>query len=217
MFDLDGTLLDSLASIGTAMNEALASLSLPTHPLDSYRHFVGDGVRVLAERVLAKDQHARIDALLVAYRPRYRARQLDAPAYEGVHEMLAALSAKNIPLCVLTNKPDDLAVEIVSALFHETRFAIVRGEREGVAKKPDPTQALELARALDVEPQRCWFIGDTPTDIATAKNAAMHPVAVLWGFRGRDELAQAGANVLISEPMELVRMIDRSSSAADEA
>jgi|LNFM01.1.fsa_nt_gb phosphoglycolate phosphatase len=209
LFDLDGTLLDSLASIGTAMNEALASLSLATHALDAYRHFVGDGVRVLAERVLAESARHRVDELLSAYRPRYRARQLEAPAYDGVREMLAALGARGVPMSVLTNKPDDLAIEIVRSLFDQTRFVVVRGERDGVPKKPDPTQALELARAMDVEPGRCWFVGDTPTDVRTARNAGMQAIAVLWGFRGHDELEQAGASVFVSSPMALVALADR--------
>ncbi|MBL8681676.1 MAG: HAD family hydrolase [Myxococcales bacterium] len=213
LFDLDGTLLDSLASIGVAMNEALASLGLPTHPIDAYRRFVGDGVRVLAERVLAPEQHHHIAALLAAYRPLYRARQLDAPAYDGIFEMLSALEAAGIPMCVLTNKPDDLALEIVGALFRETRFVVVRGEREGVPKKPDPTQALELAAAVGVEPASCWFVGDTPTDIATAKNAGMRPIAVLWGFRGRDELERAGAETLVDAPAALVRLALSASSS----
>jgi phosphoglycolate phosphatase len=206
LFDLDGTLLDSLASIGLAMNDALESLALPPHPIDAYKHFVGDGVRVLAERVLAPVEHHRVDELLVAYRPRYRARQLDAPAYEGVRVMLDALGALGISQSVLTNKPDDLAREIVASMLAGVPFAHVRGEREGGPKKPDPAQALEIARAVNATPERCWFIGDTPTDVHTARNAGMQCIAVLWGFRGRDELELAGAEVFVAHPSEIVAL-----------
>lgn len=211
LFDLDGTLLDSLASIGTAMNDALASLSLPTHPLQSYNHFVGDGVRVLAERVLARSDQHHVEALLRAYRPLYRARQLEAPAYDGVHAMLATLQARGVSLSVLTNKPDDLAREIVATVFGSVRFDVVRGELPGGSKKPDPAQALQIASQINASPERCWFIGDTPTDVHTARNAGMPCVAVLWGFRGRDELAAAGATVFVHAPSEIVALYEQSS------
>jgi phosphoglycolate phosphatase len=209
LFDLDGTLLDSLHSIATAMNEALEALGLPTHPIEAYKHFVGDGVRTLAERVLPANAQDRIESLLAAYRPRYRARQLEAPAYEGVHAMLEALASRGIALSVLTNKPDDLAGEIVRSLFRSIPFAVVRGERVGGPKKPDPTQALAIAHALGLAPSQCWFVGDTPTDVRTARNAGMPCVAVLWGFRGREELANAGATVFVDYPRELVALYDR--------
>ncbi|MFO0557938.1 MAG: HAD family hydrolase [Polyangiales bacterium] len=210
LFDLDGTLLDSLASIATAMNEALAALSLPEHPIEAYKHFVGDGVRVLAERVLPASEQHRIEALLAEYKPRYRARQLEAPPYEGAHAMLEALASRGISLSVLTNKPDDLAGEIVRSLFASIPFAVIRGELAGGTKKPDPTQALEIARAVDVAPSQCWFVGDTPTDVRTARNAGMPCVAVLWGFRGREELSSSGATVFIEHPRELVALYDTS-------
>ncbi len=207
LFDLDGTLLDSLASIATAMNEALDSLSLATHPLDAYRHFVGDGVRTLAERVLGPTQLSHTEALLEAYRPRYRARQLEAPLYDGVSDMLAAFARRGIPMAVLTNKPDDLAREIVAALLPSSLFAIVRGEHAKGPKKPDPAQALEIAAVMGAAPERCWFVGDTPTDVRTAQNAGMLPIAVLWGFRPREELEASGATVFVSHPRELPELL----------
>lgn len=215
LFDLDGTLLDSLASIATAMNEALASLSLPQHSIEAYKHFVGDGVRVLAERVLAPSELPRVDELLTAYRPRYRARQLEAPPYDGVHAMLSAFVSRGVSLSVLTNKPDDLAGEIVRSLFADVPFAVIRGELGAGSKKPDPTQALAIARDVRADPARCWFIGDTPTDVSTARNAGMQCVAVLWGFRGRDELASAGATVFVERPSALVALFDGAPARAE--
>jgi len=214
LFDLDGTLLDSLASIASAMNEALAALSLAVHPIEAYKHFVGDGVRVLAERVLPASEQHRIDALLEEYKPRYRARQLEAPPYEGVRAMLADLVARGVSLSVLTNKPDDLAGEIVRSLFADVSFAVIRGERAGGSKKPDPTQALAIAREARAEPGQCWFVGDTPTDVHTARNAGMQCVAVLWGFRGRDELERAGASVFVEHPQQLVALLDEARAAS---
>jgi phosphoglycolate phosphatase len=208
LFDLDGTLLDSLGSIGTAMNDALARLSLPPHPLEAYRRFVGDGVRALAERVLSPGERHRADALIEAYRPLYRARQLEAPLYEGIMAMVGRVAAHGVPMAVLTNKPDDLAGEIVGALFAPGTFAITRGERADEPRKPDPTVALALARLMNARPARCWFVGDTPTDIETARAAEMLPVGVAWGFRSREELLAAGARVLVPTPADLVELLE---------
>jgi phosphoglycolate phosphatase len=207
LFDLDGTLLDSLDSIGTAMNDALAALSLPAHPLGAYRRFVGDGVRALAERVLAPEERHRADALIEAYRPLYRARQLHAPLYEGIETMVRGLASRGVAMAVLTNKPDDLAGEIVGALFAPGTFAVTRGERADEPRKPDPTVALALARAMKARPASCWFVGDTPTDMKTAIAAGMLPIGVAWGFRPEEELLASGARVMISRPGQLEELV----------
>lgn len=205
IFDLDGTLADSLGDIGGAMNEALVARGLPSHGLEAYRQFVGEGVEVLAHRAAPGLGPAGLPLLVEEYRARYAAR-IDAQTrpYEGVPAMLDGLVAAGLPLAVLSNKRDDFTLELVRRLFGRWPFVEVRGERVGVPRKPDPTAALELARALGVPPADCAFVGDTAIDIRTAVAAEMIPIGVLWGFRGADELHQAGARRLLSHPRELL-------------
>ena len=205
IFDLDGTLADSLSDIGGAMNEALLARGLSAHPLEAYRQFVGEGVEVLAQRAAPGLAPAAITGLVDAYRARYAAR-IDAQTrpYDGVPAMLDALVAARVPLAVLSNKRDDFTLELVRRLFGRWPFADVRGERVGVPRKPDPTAALEIALSFGVPPADCAFVGDTAIDIRTALAAKMIPIGVLWGFRGADELRAAGARRLLSHPRELL-------------
>ncbi len=205
LFDLDGTLADSLGDIGGAMNEALAARGLPTHALEDYKGFVGEGVEMLARRAAVGLPEPQLKALVAEYRTRYGARiDSDTRPYEGVPAMLDALVAARVPMAVLSNKRDDFTVELVRRLFSSWPFVEVRGERERTPRKPDPTAALEIARALKVAPGECAFVGDTAIDIGTAVAAGMIPIGVLWGFRGKDELLAAGASRLLAHPRELL-------------
>ncbi len=205
IFDLDGTLADSLGDIGGAMNEALVAGGLPAHPLLAYHLFIGEGVDVLARRAAPMLEELHLKKLVDEYRERYAAR-IDAATrpYEGVSDMLDGLVAANVPLAVLSNKRDDFTVELVRRRFSRWPFRAVRGERVDVPRKPDPTAALEIASTLGVAPADCAFVGDTAIDMKTARAAGMLPVGVLWGFRGREELLEAGAKRLIAHPRELL-------------
>lgn len=207
IFDLDGTLADSIGDIGGAMNEALAARGLPTHSLDAYKRMVGDGVEMLAQRA---GQGAKVDLneLVAEYRQRYAHRiESDTRPYPGIPQMLDALVARGLTLAVLSNKRDDFTVELVRRQFSRWPFAQVRGEREGVPRKPDPTAALDIAKALNVAPADCAFVGDTPIDMNTAYAAGMVGIGVLWGFRPKDELQQAHARHLVAHPDELVALL----------
>lgn len=203
IFDLDGTLADSLADIGGAMNEALAARGLKAHPLEAYKGFVGEGVEQLALRAApaVTDQ----EALVAEYRARYAQRidQSTAP-YPGVPEVLNALFARGMKVGVLSNKRDDFTVELVKRQFSQWKFHDVRGERKGVPRKPHPQAALEIAQVLGVAPGETAFVGDTAIDMKTAVAAGMKAVGVLWGFRDRVELLGAGAQVLASNGEELL-------------
>jgi len=205
IFDLDGTLIDSIGDIGGAMNAALAAHGLPVHPIAAYNRFVGDGVQKLVERALGgRDELA--DAVLAEYRREYAERLLATTVpYPGVLDAVDALAERGIALAVLSNKPQPATQRIVAALF-PGRFRVVYGERAGVPRKPDPTAALEIATALGVAPAETAFVGDTAVDMRTAVAAGMHAVGVLWGFRGRDEIAGAGARALVTTAHELVAL-----------
>ena len=210
LFDLDGTLLDTLADIGGAVNTALASLGFPQHPLPAYRYFVGEGIEVLAQRVLPQDRRTDADvaACLAAINREYGAGLLvKTKPFDGIVEMLTQCARKKMKLAVVSNKPHDLALRSVAAHFAGDLFAAILGERKGVPTKPDPSIALEAAKILSVNNDHCIYVGDSGIDMQTAVNAGMYPVGVLWGFRDADELLACGAKTLITKPMDLLGLL----------
>ena len=219
LFDLDGTLADTLAAIAGVANFALARLGLPVHPLDAYRRFVGDGITLLAERVLPPGALARApslrDELLAVMRDRYATHVLDGVRlYDGVADTLAALQERGAALGVLSNKPDELTIKTIAGLGLADRFRAVRGQRDDVPRKPDPTAALDLVRELGATPREVLYVGDTATDMETARNARFPSVGVLWGFRDRAELEAAGARWIVAHPRELLAIWDGERDAA---
>ncbi|PTL83501.1 HAD family hydrolase [Vitiosangium sp. GDMCC 1.1324] len=215
LFDLDGTLLDSLHDIGAAMNHALATHGLPVHPLAAYRHFVGEGVRVLVSRAVPADQEALHEPVLAAYRAFYAEHMLDhTQPYPGIPEVLARLAGEGVKLAVLSNKPDAATRRLVAALLPDVRFGAVYGERAGVPRKPDPTAALGVAAELNVGPGDCAFVGDTAVDMETARAAGMYGVGVTWGFRDVEELQTHGARALARTSDELLQALFGALRAA---
>lgn len=204
IFDLDGTLVDSLRDISEAMDHVLDGLGLERRSPTEYERFVGDGARLLVRRSLG----ARVDLedeALAAFRARYLARLLvHTRPYPGVEELLASLAGHAIPTAVLSNKPHDATVKIVRALFADHPFTAVLGQRDEAPRKPDPTSAFEIARAMRLPTSEIVLLGDTPVDVATARAAGMIPIGALWGMRSRDELEAAGAAHLIETPAELL-------------
>lgn len=210
IFDLDGTLADTLDDLADAVNAVLDRHGFPPRPRDEYRRLVGEGARRLVERALPEAARQHTDAILDEFRAYYFAHLIvKTRPYGGVTELLGTLAEKRIPLGVVSNKPDEPTRRLVSALFPNVPFGVVLGERPGVPKKPDPAPALEAARALGRRPADCLFVGDTAIDMQTAAAAGMVGVGVLWGFRGRDELEAAGARALLSSPDELVALLDK--------
>lgn len=210
IFDLDGTLLDTLEDIAGAFNAVLEKRGLAVHPTDAYRHLVGDGPRVLTERALPEDRRdpETVEACLADYLEHYRNNSpVDVRPYPGVPELLDGLSRRNIPMAVVSNKVHEAAVGSVSALLSNWRFSPVYGFRQGVPKKPDPFMALAAAEQLDLPPERIAFVGDTAIDMLTARAASMIPVGALWGFRTEEELRDNGARVLLSYPPRLLDVI----------
>ena len=215
LFDLDGTLLDTLEDLATAANRALGTLGLPAHPTDAYRVFVGDGLRTLAERILPGEQRsaAQVDALVAAFEREYSRTWNERTApYAGVPEMLDRLTGDGYRLSVLSNKPDAFTRLCVEQLLPHWTFAPLYGQRPGVPKKPDPAAALAIAAELGLDPAEVLYLGDTATDMHTARAAGMAAVGVLWGFRSADELHAAGARHLITHPGELAPLLHPSSA-----
>lgn len=205
IFDLDGTLADTLRDIADAVNSVLASVGLPQHPMDAIRAFVGDGLPELCRRAVPPEHHDRIEQFVPRILEQYRLHDLDhTRLYDGVPELLDALTAQNIPLAVLSNKPDSATKRMVNALCGRWRFVAVEGFRDDASRKPDPRLALEIVSRMDAQPADVWMVGDSQADIATARAAGMVAVANTWGFRDRDVLAAAQPNFLIEKPADLL-------------
>jgi phosphoglycolate phosphatase len=208
IFDLDGTLVDSLGDLADSMNVALESMGLPTHPTESYRHFVGDGAVMLARRAVPPEvvDEAAIDELVRRMRHEYARRWTDSTRpFPGVPELLAELRRRGRKTAVLSNKPDSATQEIVRLLFGGFPFQTVRGASPDHPLKPDPTVALAICSDLRVDTSRTFYVGDTDVDMETGRRAGMVTVGVTWGFRGVDELRNAGAARIIHHPLELLR------------
>ncbi len=208
LFDLDGTLLDTIEDLADAMNGVLAELGLPTPSLDEHKFCVGDGVRNYIVRALPEERRDD-EALIARITPRYRQRYAAGWAcktrpYDGIADMLAGLGQRGLRLAVLSNKPDDFTREMVAHYFPDVAFEIVRGALPDVPLKPDPSSALALAEQMGLAPGRFLYLGDTATDMKTARGAGMFAVGALWGFRPREELQGAGAQALIAHPTELL-------------
>ena len=207
LFDLDGTLLNTLEDIADATNAALRQLGFPEYPLEPYKLFVGDGVETLIRRVLPT---AACTAPLIAQcatlmRAEYGQRwKMKTRPYEGVSELLDELTARGIKMAVLSNKPAAFTRLCVSELLARWEFAVVVGETPAVPKKPDPGGALQIARQLGLAPAEFVYLGDTNTDMQTAVGAGMFAVGALWGFRTPEELLANGAKLLITKPLELL-------------
>ena len=210
LFDLDGTLLDTLADLAAAVNAMLAEAGHPTHPVEAYRYMVGEGVEKLVTRALPE---ARRDPERVAAGVE-RMRQIYAQGwgrstrpYPGIPELVAELGRRGVPRAVLSNKPDDFTRLMVAHYFPAQPFALVRGALPGTPKKPDPTAAREIAAHFGLDPAYFLYLGDSATDMRTAVGAGMFPVGAAWGFRDRQEMLAAGARVVIDQPAQLLGLL----------
>lgn len=209
LFDLDGTLLNTLDDLADAANWVCAQNGWPRHPTEAYRYMVGNGIPKLVERFSPADQRspARLAAVLDQFTARYDAHKMDKTApYPGIPALLDELDRAGVRCAVFSNKADDLCGAILAHYFGPGRFAAVRGSRPGVPVKPDPSGLLELMRDLGAERASTLFAGDSDVDILTAHNAGLPAVGVLWGFRGEAELAAAGADCLAAAPKDILRL-----------
>ncbi|MDR2725912.1 MAG: HAD family hydrolase [Candidatus Adiutrix sp.] len=205
LWDLDGTLLYTLEDLGDSLNQALAEEGLPGHSYDDYRLMVGNGQRLLVTRALPEDRRdpEKVGRVYNGFTIRYRANQCrKSRPYPGVPELLAELKARGFKLAVLSNKNQDNTTAVVNHYFPGL-FEVAWGLSPQRPAKPDPTAALALAETLGLSPDRFIYLGDSAVDMKTAQRAGMWPVGVTWGYRGRAELAAAGAALLVDSPAEL--------------
>lgn len=194
LFDLDGTLLDTLDDLWDACNYALSAVGEPLRTREEVRRFVGNGIGKLMERAIPGGlEHPRFqEALAILQRYYGEHDQVKTKAYEGVLPLLELLKGEGYPLAIVSNKPD-ASVKALSALYFGETVSVAIGEREGVRRKPAPDTVLEALRLLDVDKSTALYVGDSEVDVQTARNAGLTCLSVTWGFRERDTLEAAGA------------------------
>ena len=210
IFDLDGTLLDTLNDLAASVNYAMRTHHMAEHSLDDIRRFVGNGVRKLMERAVPGGaENPAFDAAFASFREHYMHHSLDTTQpYDGIKDVLGELRRRGCRLAVVSNKMMAATRELVLHFFPEVEVAIGEHEAEGIRKKPAPDTVFEALRQLGVSAQEkqgeVVYVGDSDVDIATARHAGLPCVSVLWGFRDRDFLLQHGATTLIRHPRELL-------------
>lgn len=210
IFDLDGTLLDTLADLAACVNGALAEQGFPGHPVDAFRFFVGDGVRTSVARALpegARDT-VTVDRITKGARAFFmrHGHRITKP-YDGIPPMLEALEARGLPLAVLSNKPHPMTVSAVAEFFPKTPWRAVYGSSEETPAKPDLTGARRILNMLSVAPEEVLYLGDTNTDMLTAKGMNFLAVGVSWGFRPREELEKFGADTIVDHPRDVLSLL----------
>lgn len=189
IFDLDGTLLNSLEDLGRSTNHIFAAHGLPEHPIEAYKNFVGEGAEHLIRVALPEVERnkERIALLLEEFKVYYAEHWQDnAYLYEGVEEMLRAIASRGLKMAVLSNKPHEITLDCVSKVLSQIDFKVIFGHRKGFERKPNPESALELAGLLNAEPEQVLYFGDTAIDMQTAEAAGFFKVGVTWGFRPQE-------------------------------
>ena len=208
IFDLDGTLADTLQDLADTMNHCLQELGFETHKTQDYKAMIGTGSRELCRKALPPERTDLADKLLEMNLARYARHYLDkTKPYPGIVRMLQELTSQGLHLAVLSNKPDDFVKLICRQLFGPDCFEIVLGQHDGLPCKPDPAGVLDILRQMQAAPDEAIYVGDSGTDMTTAIAAGVRAVGVSWGFRDRSELLTAGADHIIDEPSELLELL----------
>ena len=208
IFDLDGTLLDTLHDLASSVNYALQTHDMPTHSVDAIRGFVGNGVRLLMERAVPDGaQNPQFEAAFATFRQHYMQHSLDTTCpYPGIAEMLQQLKQRGCRLAVVSNKMMAATQDLVRHFFPEIEVAIGEHEAEGIRKKPAPDTVFQALRQLGVGKEQAVYVGDSDVDLQTARNSGLPCISVLWGFRSRDFLLHHGATTFITHPAELLSL-----------
>ncbi|MBU6173779.1 MAG: HAD family hydrolase [Planctomycetes bacterium] len=210
IFDLDGTLLDSLRDIAEAANAVLVELHRPIHPISDYRFFVGDGVSMLFQRVLpeCESDPTLKQRCMSLFEKEYSTRwNIHSKPYDGMTDLLLYVQQSGLKIGILSNKPDSFTRRCASFFFPEVPFDLVVGHSERFPRKPDPSSAAWMAQQFDVGSDRIAYVGDTNTDMKTAVQAGFYAIGVTWGFRPETELREFGADQVVATAMELETLL----------
>ena len=222
IFDLDGTLSDSLTSIAYSANSSLRKEGLSELPRENFRYYAGDGAKELVRRYLKDTKNiscsldpldeANLEHFYRSYMEEFsKYCMYEVKPFPGIPELLSELQAEGIRTAVLSNKPDAQTREVVRSLFGDKLIDMVQGQTEEVPRKPAPDGALRIAAAFGLEPSECMYLGDSDTDMKTGRAASMYTVGVLWGFRNREELLKNGAEALAEKPEDIKTLVREKS------
>lgn len=213
IFDLDGTLLNTIEDLSDSVNEVLTAYGYPNHNYEEYKLKIGRGFRNLMENSFPKGMDEKtIDEALPLFVEIYDRRyQNKTKPYKGICEIVDTLYRMGIKIGVNSNKRTDYTRQLVSKFFKEISFVEILGERQNVPKKPDPTAALEIVELMELLPQEVLYVGDSKTDIMTARNAGVDSIGVLWGFRSYEELKEHGATYIVSKPQDIIDIVSGST------
>ena len=210
VFDLDGTLINSLEDLADSANWMLLQHGYPTHPVDAYRYFVGDGMRKLIERILPPEERndVRIEQCKAEFVAYYTIHMEDKTVvYPGMIELLKELKDRGLKIAVATNKVHIAVAPLMAKYFPGIRFDSMIGQREGIPVKPHPQIMYDILKETDCQPSETLHVGDTATDMQLAHSAGVTPVGVLWGYRPLEDLQEAGAKFIIEKPEELLGLV----------
>jgi phosphoglycolate phosphatase len=210
IFDLDGTLLDTITDLACSTNFALRATGFAPHPVEAYKYFVGNGINKLFERALPEDSRtpANVARVREAFLPYYDTHNIDFTApYDGIPELLHALRSSGLQIAVASNKYDRATKKLIARFFPDINFAAVIGQREGVPVKPDPAIIFEILRVAETTPDKSLYVGDSGIDMQTAANSGIVSIGVTWGFRPREELQAANAVHIVDSPDRILEII----------
>jgi phosphoglycolate phosphatase len=212
IFDLDGTLVDSLGDMADSINAVIASYGYPQHSIERYGEMAGDGLVSLIRRSLPPERSNDIDfviSLIPKVDQEYDKRWfVRTHPYDGIPELLDLINSKNVGLAILSNKPHAFVTKFIPHFFPDIRFDVVFGARKGIPQKPSPAAAYEIASIIGIDASECIFIGDSAADMLTGKTADMFSVGVTWGFRPPEELLYAGADIVVHHPREIMNLLE---------
>jgi len=210
LFDMDGTLLNTLEDLANAGNQTLKKLGFPIHNIEDYRFFVGKGAASLAKVILPteKQDESTVQTCLEMFLNEYDKHWMDnTKLYPGISQMLDQLTEMGIRMSIFSNKPHPLTMKCANAFLSKWNFEKIYGQSAETPRKPDPKGALKIAEEMNLPTESFAYLGDTSTDMKTANAAKMFPVGVLWGFRPKEELIEAGSKALLENPLELFKFI----------
>ena len=210
IFDLDGTLLNTIADLAASTNHALAANGYPTHPTEEYRFFVGNGINKLFERALPEGEKTEANVLKIRQRfiPYYDVHCVDlTKPYPGIPELLKTLQQRSVQIAVASNKYQRATGKLIPYFFPDIHFTAILGQREGIPRKPDPQIVHEIMRMANVRTDEVLYVGDSNVDMQTANNARVDSVGVTWGFRPRAELEQGNPFAIIDKAEELLSFL----------
>ena len=210
IFDLDGTLLNTIDDLAMSTNHALRLFGYPEHSLAEYRFFVGNGITTLIERALPEEARQKnlIYQLRKAFIASYQLHKTDlTQPYPGIPELLTHLNDQGITLAVASNKYHQGTIELIRHFFGEKLFSVVLGQRENIPVKPDPAIVYEILSQTDTSPAETLYVGDSGVDMQTARNSHLTSIGVSWGFRSRKELKENGADYIVDSPEEILEKI----------